>query len=133
LFLEHLLLAALGGAAGLLIAIIGVPVLVSLLPASTPRLDEVRLDGWVVAFTVLATGLTALLSGIAPARRLARTEGLQAIGSARTGIGAPHRRLAGILVSSQIALVMHGRSWRGISCAVRWNAWRRLPVSPRPR
>jgi predicted permease len=104
LFLEHLLLAALGGAAGLLIAMIGVPVLVSLLPASTPRLDEVRLDGWVVAFTILATGLTALLSGIAPARRLARTEGLQAIGSARSGIGAPHRRLAGILVSSQIAI-----------------------------
>jgi putative ABC transport system permease protein len=104
LFLEHLLLAALGGAAGLLLAFILMPALVSLLPATTPRLDEVHLDGWVVAFTVLATGLTALLSGIAPARRLARTNGLQAIGSARSGIGAPHRRLAGILVSAQIAI-----------------------------
>ena len=106
LFLEHLLLATSGGAAGLLIAMAGVPLLVALLPASTPRLDEVRLDGWVVAFTILATGLTALLSGIAPARRLARTEGLQAIGSARTGVGAPHRRLAGILVSAQIAIAV---------------------------
>jgi predicted permease len=104
LFLEHLLLATLGGAAGLLIAIGGVPALVSLLPASTPRLNEVTLDGWVVAFTVLATGVTALLSGIAPARRLARTEGLQAIGSARSGTSAPHRRLAGVLVSAQIAI-----------------------------
>jgi putative ABC transport system permease protein len=104
LFLEHLLLATLGGVAGLVIAVVGVPVLVSLLPSSTPRLDEVRLDGWVVAFTVLATGVTALLSGIAPARRLARTNGLQAIGSARTGVSAPHRRLANILVSAQIAI-----------------------------
>jgi putative ABC transport system permease protein len=104
LFLEHLLLATLGGAAGLLLAFVLVPALVSLLPATTPRLDEVRLDGWVVAFTVLATGLTALLSGIAPARRLARIDGLQAIGSARSGIGVPHRRLAGILVSAQIAV-----------------------------
>src|SRR5688572_4306522 len=104
LFLEHLLLATLGGAAGLLLAFILVPALVSLLPATTPRLDEVRLDGWVVAFTALATGLTALLSGIAPARRLARTNGLQAIGNARGGIGAPHRRLAGVLVSAQIAI-----------------------------
>ena len=104
LFLEHLLLAVLGGAAGLLLAIVAVPVLVSLLPATTPRLDEVRLDGWVVAFTVAATGVTALLSGIAPARRLARTGGLQAIGSARSGVGAPHRRLAGALVSAQIAI-----------------------------
>ena len=104
LFLEHLLLAGLGGAAGLLLALIAMPVLVSLLPATTPRLDEVRLDGWVVAFTLVATGMTALLSGIAPARRLARTSGLQAIGSARSGVGAPHRRLAGVLVSAQIAI-----------------------------
>src|SRR6185503_11731428 len=39
LFLEHLLLATLGGAAGLVIAFIAVPVLVSLLPLNTPRLD----------------------------------------------------------------------------------------------
>jgi putative ABC transport system permease protein len=104
LFLEHLLLAVLGGAAGLALAIIAVPVLVSLLPATTPRIDEVRLDGWVVAFTIVATGLTALLSGIAPARRLARTKGLQAIGGSRSGVSAPHRRLAGALVSAQIAI-----------------------------
>jgi predicted permease len=104
LFLEHLLLAGLGGAAGLLLAVIAMPVLISLLPATTPRLDEVRLDGWVVAFTLLATGVTALLSGIAPARRLARTSGLQAIGSQRSGVGIAHRRLAGVLVSAQIAI-----------------------------
>jgi predicted permease len=104
LLIEHLLLAGVGGAAGLLLAGIAIPVLVSLLPATTPRLDEVRLDGWVVAFTILATGLTALLSGIAPARRLAGTNGLQAIGNARSGVGAPHRRLAASLVSAQIAI-----------------------------
>ena len=104
LFIEHLLLAGLGGTAGLILAVIAVPVLVSLLPATTPRLGEVRLDGWVVAFTVLATAVTALLSGIAPARRLARTNGLQAVGSARSGVTAPHRRLAAVLVSAQIAI-----------------------------
>jgi predicted permease len=104
LFLEHLLLAASGGAAGLLLAVIAVPVLVSLLPANMPRLDEVRLDGWVVAFTIVATAATALLSGIAPARRLSRASGLQAIGSKRSGVSAPHRRLASALVSAQIAI-----------------------------
>jgi len=104
LFIEHLLLAALGGAAGLLLAVVAMPVLVSLLPATTPRLDEVRLDGWVVAFTALVTAVTALLAGIAPARRLAGTSGLQAIGSGRSGVSAPHRRLAGVLVSAQIAI-----------------------------
>jgi putative ABC transport system permease protein len=104
LFLEHLLLATLGGAAGLLLAVIAVPALVSLLPANTPRLSEVRLDGWVVAFTLLTTAATALLSGIAPARRLSRASGMQAIGSARGGIASPHRRLAGALVSAQIAI-----------------------------
>ena len=104
LFVEHLLLAALGGAAGLVLAAVAVPVLVTLLPASTPRLDEVRLDGWVVAFTVVVTAATALLSGIAPARRLAGVSGLQAIGNSRSGVTAPHRRLAAVLVSAQIAI-----------------------------
>ena len=104
LFVEHLLLAALGGAAGLAVAALLVPVLVSLLPANTPRLDEVRLDVWVVAFTLVATVGTALLSGIAPARRLARASGLAAIGSRRAGMAAPHRRLAAVLVSAQIAI-----------------------------
>ncbi len=104
LFLEHLLLAALGGIAGLLLAMVSMPILVSLLPATTPRLEEVRLDGWVVAFTAVATTVTALLSGIAPARRLAKADGLQAIGSERSGIGTPHRRLAAVLVTAQIAI-----------------------------
>jgi putative ABC transport system permease protein len=88
----------------LLLAMVLMPILVSLLPATTPRLDEVRLDGWVVAFTAVATALTALLSGIAPARRLAKADGLQAIGSERSGIGTPHRRLAAVLVTAQIAI-----------------------------
>ena len=104
LLIEHALLAALGGTAGLILAVVMVPLLVSLLPANTPRIDEVRLDGWVVAFTVVATAATALLSGIAPARRLSRATGLQAIGSARSGIASPHRRLASALVSVQIAI-----------------------------
>jgi putative ABC transport system permease protein len=104
LLVENGLLAALGGTAGLLLAVVAVPVLVSWLPANTPRIDEIRLDGWVVAFTILVTAATALLSGIAPARRLSRASGLQAIGSARSGVGAPHRRLAGALVSVQIAI-----------------------------
>jgi putative ABC transport system permease protein len=104
LFVEHLLLAALGGGAGLILAAVAVPMLVSLLPANMPRLDEVGLDGWVVAFTVVATVGTALLSGMAPARRLARASGLATIGSRRSGMGAPQRRLASLLVSGQIAV-----------------------------
>ncbi len=104
LFVEHFLLAVLGGGAGLLLAMALVPILRSLLPVTTPRLDEVRLDGWVFGFTVLATAATALLSGIAPARRLARVTGLQAMGNARSGSSAQQRRLAGALVSAQIAI-----------------------------
>jgi putative ABC transport system permease protein len=104
LFVEHALLAMLGGTAGLLLAIVTVPLLVSFLPDNTPRLEEIRLDGWVVAFTIVATAATAVLSGIAPARKLSRATGLQAIGSARSGIGTSHRRLASALVSVQIAI-----------------------------
>jgi putative ABC transport system permease protein len=104
LFVEHLLLAVFGGTAGLLLAVVAMPALLSLLPASTPRLEEVGLDAWVVLFTIVATAVTAIVAGIAPARRLSRASGLQALGSDRSGMSVPHRRLAGALVSAQIAI-----------------------------
>jgi predicted permease len=104
LLVEYLLLAVVGGGAGLLLAVGGLRALLSLLPGSTPRLDEVRLDGWVFAFTILVTAATGLLFGLAPARRLARTDASAALAGARAGAGRPQRRLAGVLVSAQIAI-----------------------------
>ncbi len=103
---ESMVLAALGGAAGLVLAFWGVELLLSLAPADVPRLDEIVIDGHVLAFTLAIATATGLLVGILPAIRSSRPEVLGALrtgdqGSLRGGIGA--RRA---LVVSQVAIAL---------------------------
>jgi len=106
LLVENLVLAAAGGAAGLLLAVVGIRVLGGLLPADTPRLETVGLDGWAFAFTALLTLLTGVLFGVAPARRLARGDAAAGLAGGRASAGGRQRRLAGTLVSAQIAIAV---------------------------
>ena len=52
LLMEALVLASLGGIAGLVLARGGVALLVRIAPSNLPRLDEVHLDGTVLMFTM---------------------------------------------------------------------------------
>ena len=67
---ESMLHALLGGLLGTGVAWIGVRFLVLLAPGDVPRLDEIGIDGQVIAFTALVTLGTGLLFGLAPALRL---------------------------------------------------------------
>src|SRR5262249_41234125 len=67
LLTENLVLAALGGALGLLLL---VRLLVALGPTNIPRLtelDALPLDGWVLGFTLGVSLLAGIISGLAPA------------------------------------------------------------------
>ncbi len=72
LLTESLLLAGLGGTAGLLLATWMVPVLRGLAPAGFPRLELVRLDTPVLLFATGLTLVTGILVGSAPALRGSR-------------------------------------------------------------
>lgn len=67
---ENLLLAAIGGAAGILLAWVGLRVFVSETPVGLPRLSEVHLNLTVLLFAAGLTFAASLLSGILPALRL---------------------------------------------------------------
>ncbi|MGH9755126.1 MAG: ABC transporter permease [Blastocatellia bacterium] len=69
LLIESLLLAALGGGVGLLLAIWGVDALLAISPEDVPRLAETSLDLRVAGFALLISLLTATLFGLAPALR----------------------------------------------------------------
>lgn len=68
---ESLILATLGGAAGLLVALWGTSALVGLAPETIPRTGEVGIDGSILLFTLAITMLTGLLFGLIPAIRSA--------------------------------------------------------------
>ena len=103
---ESLLLAVLGGALGVLLAIWGLDVLVKSAPVDLPRMNEVRLDGRTLAFALAVSTLTGLLFGVLPALRMTRIapqEVLKAGGRTATE-GIRGTRLRGMLVSLEVAL-----------------------------
>ncbi len=67
LLTESLLLAALGGAAGVAVGRWGVMALVALAPENLPRLNQIQVDARVLAFALALSAVTGILFGIAPA------------------------------------------------------------------
>jgi predicted permease len=72
LLTESVLLSLVGGAVGLLVALWGVPALLSLQPGNLPPAGEVEVDATVLAFALLVSVGTGLLFGIMPAVQVAR-------------------------------------------------------------
>src|SRR4030095_3474679 len=74
LLAESLMLAFLGGVAGLLVATLGTRILVSLSPTQLPRFQEIGIDPRALAFATSASVLSAVIFGILPAWQGGRTE-----------------------------------------------------------
>jgi putative ABC transport system permease protein len=111
---ETLLLSGVGGVAGLLLAWAAVRYLLSRLPAVTSygneriTLEYVRVDAWVIGFTVLLAVLAATLASLFPVWQMARlnlTESLKDIGTTSAG-GYRTRRLHRSLVIGEVALAV---------------------------
>lgn len=103
---EAILLAAAGGALGLLVAVGGLRLLRTLPESQLPRLDQLTLDGGVLAFTTLISIAVALLFGILPALRAARDLRSQMHESSGS-TGSPFAgRVLSTLVVAEVALAL---------------------------
>jgi putative ABC transport system permease protein len=85
---ESLVLAAIGGGAGLLLAQFGIDALIQLSPEGLPRAAAVSLDGTVVFFTALASFAAALIFGVLPAWKASRPDVMDVLRSSRGAIGS---------------------------------------------
>ncbi len=103
---ESLVLAIVGGTAGVLIALASFRPMIAALPSGLPRLQEVTLDHRVLLFTALVSVLTGLLVGSLPAFRAARIDVAQTLQDGGRGFTGGRRRnlTQGALVVSEIAL-----------------------------
>jgi predicted permease len=114
LLIESLLLAALGGVAGLLLGQWGLDGLMNLLPESYDAYYHIQdqlgagiVDGTVLSFTLLISALTGVFFGLIPAWQASNpvvNDELKEGG--RSADGARGRRLRGALVVAEIALAM---------------------------
>jgi len=108
LLTESLLLAALGGAAGALVARLALRAMIATAPEGLPGLGEAGLDARVLAFTAALSLLTAVLFGLAPALEASRAPvaGVLSEGG-RSATTAPRvRRLRGLLVAGEVAAAL---------------------------
>ena len=104
---ESLLLAGLGAAGGVAVAVLGVRALVALAPPDLPRIADVRLDSTVLLFTALVSVVAGVIFGLVPALQAARP----ALGEhLKAGRGASaDRRLSSVndlLMASEIAIAL---------------------------
>jgi putative ABC transport system permease protein len=105
---ESLLLAALSGLAGILLANMGLYFVKILGPAGIPRLREAALDLRVFAFVLGVTTASGILFGLAPAIGIAREDpaaSLKECGT-RSGGGTGWPRVRNILFVSEVALAL---------------------------
>lgn len=108
LLTESTLLAIIGGALGVLVAFVGVRALIAIAPAGRiPRLDEVRVDGWVLAFSLGVSIATGILFGLVPALNGSRRQPQDELAhaSSRTIAGAQSGARNAFAVA-QIALAL---------------------------
>ncbi|HVT57477.1 MAG TPA: ABC transporter permease [Thermoanaerobaculia bacterium] len=104
---ENLVIALLGGTAGVALALAAVRLVVAFGPADVPRLDTAGVDAPVLAFAFALSLAAGVAPALAPAFRSARA-GLQA--SLREGFGgyatATGTRLGELLIVGEVALAV---------------------------
>jgi putative ABC transport system permease protein len=107
LLVESLLLATLGGAAGLALARGLLWALKAMAPAGTPRLEAAGLDLRVLGFALAATLATGVLFGLLPAWHASRTRPADLL---RAGEGLQASRAVlrwrGALLTAEVALAL---------------------------
>ncbi|OJV40260.1 MAG: hypothetical protein BGO25_03705 [Acidobacteriales bacterium 59-55] len=101
---ESLILAVIGGMAGIALAFLGVRMLLALVPANIPRLEEVRISVPVLLFAVALSMLVAIAFGILPALRSLRVPPHAALqtNSSRTANVRDGQRMRNIMVAAQL-------------------------------
>jgi len=106
LLTESLVLAFIGGVAGLLLAYWGMRTMLALSADTLPRVEDVRIDGSVILFCLLLTTLAGVLFGLVPARRMARLDPQHDLRGGRGTVGADGGRLRSALVVAQVTLAV---------------------------
>ena len=105
LWIENLLLAFLGGIAGILVGFLALRSLLALLPEHFLPVADVPLDARVLAFTLVISLLTSILFGMLPALTTRKLD-LRSAFASRTATTGDHLRLRQLLIATEVALTV---------------------------
>ncbi|HET7374277.1 MAG TPA: ABC transporter permease [Gemmatimonadaceae bacterium] len=106
LLTETLVIAAVGGALGVLVAGLGVRALVALAPPELPRLAAVGVNGATLAFALVASTIVGLSIGLAPALQATRSDLRAALSTGSRRAAGSHYASRGTVVVAEVALAL---------------------------
>ena len=124
---ESVVLACSGGIVGVITGMWGVAVLRAVAPADLPRLNEIFVNGSVLAFTAGISILTAILFGLVPALRSSQAHFVDSLKQAGRGMQHSRKRLGSALVVGQIAISLGLLVGGGLLVE---SFWRMIHVNP---
>ncbi|HEV2114512.1 MAG TPA: ABC transporter permease, partial [Terriglobales bacterium] len=127
LLTETLLLAAIAGTVGLLLAGWGTQAALRLLPASIPRASHVGMDWRVLGFTLAITVLAAVVFGLAPAMKTARPDLHEELKEGGRGGSAARHRAQAAFVIMEMALALVLLAGAGLMSRTLAQWWRVNP------
>ena len=102
---ESVILSLIGGAAGVMLSVWLVDVLVAMLPEGAPRVDQVGIDYGVLAFAFGISALTGIIFGLAPALNASKLDVSSSLKEGgRTGEGHRRTSVRSLLLIGEVAL-----------------------------
>jgi putative ABC transport system permease protein len=108
LLTESVLLSVAGGIVGVLLAVWGLNVLLAIGEGSIPRVKEIKLDGWVLGFSLLVSIVTGLIFGLLPALQASKPDLNEALkeGSRGASGGIRSNRIRSVFVIAEVAICL---------------------------
>jgi predicted permease len=106
LLTESILLAALGGGLGLLLAAWGTQAALGVLPAALPRAEQVGLDSRVLLFTAAISLLAGIFFGLTPALKTSQPDLHETLKQSGRGASGTRHRAQGVFVVVEMALAL---------------------------
>jgi predicted permease len=127
LLTESVLLALAGGALGLLLARWGTQMVVAAIPGGLPRMENIGVDGWVLAFTLAVSVATGMVFGLAPALQVSRLDLHSTLQEGSRGSTGTQRGLRSVLVVAEVAASLVLLIGAGLMLKTMWELSRVRP------
>ena len=119
---EAILMSIAGGALGLIVAQYGTKIVVDFFGSNLPRVQEISVDGTVLAFTFGIAVLTGIVAGAWPAWRMSKADPQDALKQGgRTDAASGGRRTRNALVVVEVALSLVLLVGAGLLIRTLWN------------